>query len=339
MIRQGVLSAIGHTPLVQLERLYPQERFHLYAKLEGCNPCGSIKDRTAMGLLECGFEQKLIGPDTTIIESSSGNLGLGLAQACCYFGLPFICVVDPRITQQNLRLLRAYGAQIEMVELPDPISGEFLPARIERISRLRRSIPDSYWPDQYSNPANPRAQQQTMQEIVEQLSRPPDFLFCAVSTCGTLRGCCEFLQGTRYPTELVAVDAENSVIFGHCAGKRLIPGHGAALVPKLFSPSLATRCVHVSDPEAIIGCRRLLRREALLVGGSSGAVISAFDRLRHEIPAHASCVVIFPDRGERYLDTIYNDAWIEETLEAPARAAALNPPRAALNRPTQPSAR
>jgi 2,3-diaminopropionate biosynthesis protein SbnA len=305
-----ILSTIGNTPLVKLSRCIPGAHFSLYAKLEAFNPGGSIKDRTAHFILSRALESGRARAGAAVIESSSGNMGIGLAQACAFYGLRFICVVDPKTTKQNIEILRAYGAEIDLVKEPDPATGEFLQARLNRVQALLREIPGSFWPDQYSNEQNALAHYQTMREVLDQLGGRLDYLFCATSTCGTLRGCSEYLRARGLPTKVIAVDAVGSVIFGGRRARRLIPGHGAAVVPRLFRPDLADGCVHVTDLDCVAGCRRLVRREAILAGGSSGAVVSAVERVRDELPRGAVCVAIFPDRGERYLDTIYSDDWV-----------------------------
>ena len=311
-MREGILSLIGNTPLTKLTRVLGDTHFDLYAKLEGFNPGGSIKDRAAYSIIRQAMEDGDIGPDTVVIESSSGNMGIGLAQACTYFGLRFICIVDPKTTQQNIRLLKAYGAEVDVVHDPDPITKEYLHARIERVRALREAIPNSFWPNQYSNIFNAMAHRHTMHEIVMALDQKVDYLFCAASTCGTLRGCAEYVQMNNLHTKVIAVDAVGSVIFGGPAIKRLIPGHGAARRPELYTPHLADRSIHVTDLDCIIGCRRLLSKEAIMAGGSSGAVLMALALIKEDIPEGANCVIILPDRGERYLDTIYSDEWVSE---------------------------
>ncbi len=308
-MNESILSVIGNTPLVRLSRVFENLPFELYAKLEAHNPGGSIKDRPAINIIKHGMETGEVREGTVVIESSSGNMGIGLAMACSYFGLRFICVVDPKTTTQNILLLEAYGAEVDMVKEPDPETGEFLQARINRVRYLFGSTENAFWPNQYANPYNPIAHYQTMQEIVTALGRV-DYLFCATSTCGTLRGCAEYIQAQHLPTKIFAVDAQGSIIFGGHKAKRLIPGHGAAVVPPLFQPNLADECVHLSDLDCVVGCRRLVRREAILAGGSSGAVLMAVDRVKDRIPVGSVCVAIFPDRGERYLDTIYSDVWL-----------------------------
>jgi len=306
----GILRAIGNTPLVELTRIFSGMNFRVYAKLEALNPGGSMKDRPAFRIIMAGIESGEISNDTVIIESSSGNMGIGLAQACSYFGLRFICVVDPKTTIQNIRLLEAYGAQVDKVTEPDSTTGEYLQARLNRVQALMASTKNGFWPNQYANTHNAAAHRQTMHEIVSALDGKVDFLFCATSTCGTLRGCAEYVREHQLATKVIAVDAVGSVIFGGERGHRLVPGHGSAVRPQLYQPDLAFQCVHVTDLECIIGCRRLARLEAILAGGSSGAVLTAIERLSVTLPPEATCVAILSDRGERYLDTIYSDEWV-----------------------------
>jgi N-(2-amino-2-carboxyethyl)-L-glutamate synthase len=317
MINEGILSTVGNTPLIRLTRVFKENRFRLFAKLEGFNPGGSSKDRPALNILEEAIEAGVITPETVVIESSSGNLGIGLAQACRYLGLRFICVVDPRTTQQNIRILKAYRAEVDVVSKPSPKDGEYLQARINRVQTLLRTIEGSFWPNQYANLANAAAHYKTtMREIAVVLNGDIDYLFCATSTCGTIRGCSEYVRDHRLKTKIFAVDAVGSTIFGGQPANRLISGHGAARRPELYRPDLADECIHVTDLDCIVGCHRLVRSEAILAGGSSGGVLMALWQHQHRIPSSATVVVIFHDRGERYLDTIYSDNWIEEHFGA-----------------------
>src|SRR5690349_6996968 len=226
-LTEGVLATIGNSPLVQLKRIIHDAHFHLFAKLEATNPGGSSKDRAALSIVSKAIEKGHIGPGTTIVESSSGNMGIGLAQICAYHGLRFICVVDPKTTKLNLEILKAFGAEVDQVTVPDRATGEYLPARIARVQYLRQTIPDSFWPNQYHNIYNARAHHETMREMVEELDGRIDYFFCATSTCGTLRGCSEYVRANHLPTRIFAVDAVGSVIFGDQKRQRLIPGHGA----------------------------------------------------------------------------------------------------------------
>jgi N-(2-amino-2-carboxyethyl)-L-glutamate synthase len=306
----GIIAAIGNTPLIELKRVFEGCHFRLYAKLESSNPGGSMKDRAAAAMIEHSIQSGAIRPDTVIVESSSGNMGIGLAQICRYHGLRFICVVDPKATSQNIKLLQVYGAEIDLVTEPHPETGEFLQARLDRVRSLLQSIKHSFWPNQYCNLDNSLAHHQTMAEISSVLEGKIDYMFCATSTCGTLRGCAEYVRNHSLHTRLIAVDAVGSVIFGGRKGHRIIPGHGAAIRPGLYQEGLAHDCVHVTDVDCIVGCRHLMSREAILAGGSSGAVIMAVHAYRNIIPENSNCVVLLADRGERYLDTVYSDEWV-----------------------------
>jgi len=308
----GILSTIGNTPLIRLRRSVLHLPFRVFAKLEGFNPGGSIKDRAAACMIAGALKRNEITARTTVVESSSGNLGIGLAQICRCLGLEFICVVDPKTTAQNIALLRSYGARIELVDKPDPSSGDFLAARLNRVTELLRSLPDAYWPNQYANLDNARAHHTTMKEIVSCLRGQVDYILCPTSSCGTIRGCAEYVRNEGLSTRVWAVDAVGSVIFGLQAGKRLLPGHGSARRPELLKMDLIDRCLHVTDLDCVMGCRRILCEEALLVGGSSGGTFMALQAALDDIPRDANCVLIFPDRGERYLDTIFSDQWIRE---------------------------
>lgn len=311
-MKVGILSTIGNTPLVELTKIFKDWPSRLFVKMEALNPGGSMKDRPATRIIEEAIRTNAISSETVVVESSSGNMGVGLAQACAYYGLRFICVVDPKASPQNIRLLKAYGAEVDFVSEPDKLSGEFLQARLSRVQELLDAIPNSFWPNQYSNSYNAIAHRLTMSEITGTLGDRVDFLFCATSTCGTLRGCAEYVRERGLKTTIVAVDAVGSLIFGGLPAKRLLPGHGASVRPALYQPELANRFVQVTDLECVVGCRLLVQHEAILAGGSSGAVLMAIEHLKNQIPAGSTCVGIFPDRGERYLDTIFSDEWVAE---------------------------
>lgn len=310
---QGVLSAVGETPIVALRKVYPDLHFQLFAKLESLNPGGSIKDRPARAILREAIQRGEVGRDTVIVESSSGNMGIGLAQACAYYGLRFICVVDVKASRQNIELLEIYGAEINRVNEPDPATGEFLPARLQRVRELLVERGNAFWPNQYANEENSGAHfRTTMREVATALDHRVDFVLCAASTCGTVRGCGEYVRAHRMATRVVAVDSVGSLIFSDQQGPRYLPGMGAGVRPPLCDLRFIDEHVLVSDLECILACRRLVRQEGILAGASSGGLIAAVGKLRDRIPAGATCVVILPDRGERYVDTVYSDSWVRE---------------------------
>ena len=320
----GILAAIGNTPLVPLAKFFGAEcKASVFAKLEMRNPMGSSKDRAAASMIIAAIADGTVTPGrTTIVESTSGNTGLALASVCKYFRLPLICVVDSRITAQHRNLLRAFGATVEEVVIPDPATGELLPARLRRVQELLDLTRPSFWPNQYANPANAQAHMITCAEIFAQLGRAPDYIFCATGTCGTLRGCADYIRREGAGTALVAVDAVGSRIFGDLPQRRLIPGLGSAIRPPLVEGLALDRIIHVSEMDAVTGGRRLLDLEAILAGGSSGAVMAALSRCDDILAKPHTVAVVLADSGERYLDTIYDDRWVAENIGvAPAALA------------------
>ncbi|MFF2483421.1 2,3-diaminopropionate biosynthesis protein SbnA [Paenibacillus sp. NPDC058071] len=317
-VHDSLITTIGGTPLVRLGKLFDGAGFDVYAKLEMLNPGGSLKDRSAREMLLAAVREGKVGPGSTVVESSSGNLAIGLAQLCNLIGCRFICVIDPRTTMANRRILQAYGARLDLVEKPDPATGEYVPARLARVRRWLRKLPGAYWPNQYANENNAYAHQHTtMAEIVSDLPRV-DYLLCGVSTCGTLRGCIDYVRLNGMQTKVVAVDALGSLIFDKNSRddtvERLLPGLGAGRRPELCPPEGEGihAVVYVSDRDCVEACRSLVREEGILAGGSSGGIIAAVEQFRERIEPGAVCVVVLPDRGERYLDTVYSDEWVLE---------------------------
>ncbi len=305
----SIHDTIGHTPLVELNNIYPFLDLKIFGKLESFNPGGSIKDRTAFQLISHAIEAGEIEPGSTVIESSSGNMAVGLAQTCLYFGIRLIVVVDPLINKHTVKLVKAYGATVDQVTEAST-DGGFLNARLNRVQELLSQIPGSFWPNQYGNLQNPLAHRKTMEEIVVALDGKLDYLFAATSTCGTLMGCADYVKESKLSTKIIAVDAMGSVIFGPTEGERKIPGHGAGRPSQFLDMDLIHDVVHVNDMDCVKGCKELLQNEAILAGGSSGAVISALLKYAHHLPPNSTCALILCDRGERYLDTIYNEEWV-----------------------------
>jgi len=265
-----------------------------------------------------------IGPGSVVVESSSGNLGVGLAQASAKHRLQLICVVDTRAHDTNVRTMRALGADVRVVTRPDPETGDLLVARLKLVADLLAATPGSFWPNQYANPANPLAHALgTMREIDEALEGDLDYLFVATSTTGTLRGCAEYLRDRDRSTCVVAVDAEGSALFGGTPGVRRLPGFGAGVETSLSLGAPHDRLVRVSDLDCVVGCRRLARREALLAGASSGGVAFALAALADEMPIGSRCAAIFPDGGAGYLHTVYDDGWVERELGCSPRELAV----------------
>lgn len=311
-----ILDAIGNTPLIRLKHI-PDPNHNVYVKMEASNPGGSMKDRTARLIVSELIKAGEVARGGTIIESSSGNMAVGLAQACLYFGLKLIVVVDPKLNPHTYKLLRAYGAEIVQVNKPDP-EGGYLAARLSKVKQLLDSIPNSVWSNQYGNRNNPKAYHSLMAEIMVALDDRVDYLFVATSTCGSLMGCSRYIEKQNLNTKLIAVDAVGSVLFGGPSLKREIPGHGAAVPSQFLETDKIFDVVHVNDADCIKGCRTLLQRETILAGGSSGAIATAYGLYKDRLPDGSVSVFLFADRGERYLDTIYNPDWVHGHIDMKA---------------------
>jgi len=321
MIHDSVASCVGRTPLVYLRRLFPYQNLDVIAKLELLNPGGSVKDRPARFIIEQWLQDQQIDPTTHLIESSSGNLGIALAMVAHLHGIAFTCVVDPTILPANLKILQRLGAKIEMVHQRDE-QGGYLASRIARVQELLKIIPNSRWINQYANPLNWQAHfYGTGGEILAELDRPIDCFVAAVSTSGTILGVARRLRQAFPKLRVIAVDAVGSVIFGGRAGPRVLPGMGASRVPELLCREEIDEVVYVDERESVQGCHALMEEEGILAGGSSGSVIAGIQKLLPRLPAPYRVLTILPDRGERYLDTIYDEEWVAGLPQCAASAA------------------
>uniref|UniRef100_UPI00404B3E53 pyridoxal-phosphate dependent enzyme n=1 Tax=Brachybacterium sp. GPGPB12 TaxID=3023517 RepID=UPI00404B3E53 len=198
-IAVGVSAAIGRTPLVRLDRLFPESGIEILAKLESANPGGGTKDRPALAMVRDAMASGRLRPGGTVVESSSGNLGVALARVCLEHAVRFVCVVDSRTNGTAVAAIRALGGRIEMVTDPDPETGDLLTARLRRVERLLSEIPGAVNLHQYGNPANPAAHEDgTMREIAEATGHRLDVLMAAVSTTGTLAGCAPTSDAPRW---------------------------------------------------------------------------------------------------------------------------------------------
>jgi N-(2-amino-2-carboxyethyl)-L-glutamate synthase len=297
LVYESVVSCVGRTPLVELRRQFPPPGPVVVAKLELMNPSGSMKDRSACYIIERGLSDGTIGSDSHLVESTSGNFGIALAMAARVHDLAFTCVVDPKTTPANLRILRSLGARVELVAEPDA-HGCYLECRLRRVRELCETLPGSLWVNQAD------------------LDRPLDCLVVPVSTTGTILGLARRLRDTFPALRVVAVDAQGSVIFGGLPGPRRLPGLGAGRLPELLAPEEIDEVVYVSDREAVTGCRALAASEGILAGGSSGGVVAAVGKIRPELPADFCVLTVLPDRGDRYLDLVYDDAWVDALPES-----------------------
>lgn len=308
----SIVSCVGNTPMVQLSRLFAPYEVDVLAKLELMNPGGSMKDRPARYIIEQGLQDGTIHKETHLIESTSGNLGIAISMIARIYGLTFTCVVDPKITQTNLNIIRQLGANIEMVHEPDD-QGGYLKTRIKRVKELVETIPDAYWINQYANEKNWKAYYHgTAREMLEQANGKIDYLVMAVSTTGSILGTARRLREANPLLKVIAVDAAGSVIFGAPPAPRELPGIGSSRVPELLKRDEIDEVIYVNDLESVAGCQSLLSAEGIFAGGSSGSVIAAIQKIIGSLPAGSRIATILPDRGERYLDSVYDESWVQK---------------------------
>ncbi len=290
----------------------------LHLKCEGFNFAGSVKLRTAASLVESLERAGKLNPDSVLVESSSGNLGIAVAVIAASKGLRFVCVTDPRCSPSTVRLIRALGSQVVTVDRRDD-NGGYLGSRIAHVRSMCEEDDRYLWLNQYENPANWMAHYDiTAPEICKQFP-DLDVLFVGAGTCGTLMGCAKYLRDNGSRVKVVAVDAQGSVTFGGAPQRRLIPGLGASVTPPLYEGGLVDETVSVSEVDTIRTCRALAGH-GLLFGGSTGTVVHAALQWleRHDSGRTLRSAAIAPDLGERYLATIYDDEWVRSHYGAQA---------------------
>jgi 2,3-diaminopropionate biosynthesis protein SbnA len=292
----------------------------VFLKLEGFHITGSIKIKTAIGLVEDLERRGLARPnETVIIESSSGNLGLALSLVCAIKGYKFICVTDPNATRANIRGMELYGAEVIVVEERDPVGG-FLGSRLKKIDQILQSKPNTVWLNQYANIANKNVHaEQTANEIAREFGKV-DWVFVGTGTTGTIAGISERLRHEFPSIKVVAVEPAGSVTFGGAPGKRNIPGIGTSVRPKLADLANPDKVVTVNEERTVEACLSFVRDYHLLVGGSTGTVLAAVQQLAPEFKLGDTIVAISADLGEKYLDTIYDPAWVENAITPQGRA-------------------
>jgi cysteine synthase len=308
-----VTESLGVVPIVRLNRIASQCQQHeLYLKLESCNPGGSIKEKNAAYLVEQAAISGRLQPGGTIIESSSGNFGIGLAIVGAAKGYRVIIVIDAKTSPSVRRMLELYGAELIEVSLDlADAAGSMQVARMEAAQALANSIPGAWYVCQHKNPLNPDTHRIfTAMEIEAAFGGAPDGIVVGVSTAGQLGGIAQFFR-SRYPkTRISGVDVAGSAIFGAPRHPYKMTGLGLSFVPPNFSPDYLDAAYNISDALAFSVCHALAKQEGLLLGASTGAIVAAAlaDVQRQAHPQR--WVLINPDRGDRYLETLYNPAWL-----------------------------
>jgi cystathionine beta-synthase len=315
-VQNSVLAAIGNTPLIAAHSL-DTGPCELFLKLENQNPGGSIKDRVGLHMIETAERDGLIKPGATLIEATAGNTGLGLALVAGRKGYRLRLVIPDKMSQEKIFHLKAMGAEVVMTR-SDVAKGH--PEHYQdRAARLARETPNSFYVDQFSNPANPKAHEETTApEIWEQMEHRVDAVCCGVGTGGTLTGLARFFARVAPAVEMVLADPQGSALASYArSGKPpeathtwLVEGIGGQVVPPVCDLAAVRQSYTISDAESFRTCRELLAREGILGGTSTGTLLAAALRYCRAQTQPKRVVTFVCDSGNKYLSKVYNDFWM-----------------------------
>jgi cysteine synthase A len=300
-IAKDVTELIGNTPLVRIQRLSAGVNAEIVAKLEFFNPGGSVKDRIGLSMIEAAESQGKIGPDTIILEPTSGNTGIALAMVCAARGYGCTLTMPDTMSQERRMILRAFGADLILTPGSEGMAGA-----IRRAEELAASDSKYFIPQQFENPANPEVHRRTTaEEIWNDTDGQADILVAGIGTGGTITGVGEVMKARKSAFQVVAVEpAASPVLSGGEKGPHKIQGIGAGFIPQVLNTEIYDEVIRVADEDAFSTARRMAREEGLLVGISSGAAMwAALQVAKREENNGKMIVVIIPSFGERYLST------------------------------------
>jgi cysteine synthase A len=299
-IFEDITASIGFTPLIRINKLGSREATIL-AKLESRNPCGSIKDRIALSMIEDAERKDRIKKGTLIIEPTSGNTGIGLAFICAAKGYQLILTMPESMSIERRKILELFGAKIVLTPAAEGMTGA-----VKKAEQLVAETPNAFMPQQFKNPANPQIHRETTaKEIWADTGGKLDIFVAGVGTGGTITGCGEVLKQHNEQIKVIAVEPKDSpVLSGGKAGPHKIQGIGPGFVPDVLNRGIIDEIVQVSNQDAINTARQLASKEGMFVGISSGAAMWAAIQVSQRPESKGkTIVVILPDTGERYIST------------------------------------
>ena len=304
MIYQNILDAMGHTPMVQLNRMVPEGAARVLVKYEGVNVGGSIKTRVAYNMVMEAVRQGKINKDTVICEPTSGNQGIGLALIGAVLGYKVRIIMPDSVSVERQKLMRHYGADVILVHDEGNI-GDAIEECLQTALRMQREEPNVFVPQQFANPANPMIHRhQTGLEILEQVGGPIDGFCSGIGTGGTITGIGETLKALNPNMTIWAVEPENAAILaGGTIGTHLQMGIGDGVIPEILNQQIYDDIYIVTDDEAIRTAKELACKEGLMCGISSGTNVAAAIALAKKLGPGKTVVTVLPDTAERYFST------------------------------------
>lgn len=311
MLFQNILEAIGHTPLVKLNRVGAELDCNLYAKCEFLNPGGSVKDRIGYRMVVDAQKSGRIKPGDTLIEPSSGNAGIGIALAGAVLGYRVIITMPEKMSREKQVILKALGA--EVVRTPTEAAWDDPASHIGVAQRMQREIPNAHILDQYSNPSNPLAHYDgTAQEIYDDLKGHVDMVVMGAGTGGTVTGVARKLKEKNPNIKVIGADPEGSILAGPEEIKSYkVEGIGYDFIPDVLDTQLVDEWVKTNDRRSFALARRLIREEGLMVGGSSGSALDAALKCARQLKKGQNCVVVLPDGVRNYMSKFVDDEWMK----------------------------
>ena len=304
MICNSILDAMGNTPLIRLNRMSDPDSAEILVKFEGLNVGGSIKTRTAFNMIRDAEEKGLIGPDTVIVEPTSGNQGIGLALVGAVRGYKTKIIMPDSVSEERRKLVNHYGAEVILIHDAGNI-GDCIEECLQTALRMQREDPNVFVPQQFENPANPAIQRSvTGMEILEQAGGPVDGFCSGIGTGGTITGIGETLRAANPDMEIWAVEPEHAAILsGGSIGTHLQMGIGDGLIPPILNQQIYNDICIVGDKEAIETSQKLASMEGIMCGISSGTNVAAAIKLAKKLGKGKRVVTVLPDTAERYFST------------------------------------
>lgn len=304
MIYNNILEAMGHTPMVRLQRMVDENCADIYVKLEGLNVGGSIKTRTAYEMILAAEKEGLIKEDTIIVEPTSGNQGIGLALVGAVRGYHTVIIMPDSVSEERRKLVRHYGADVKLIHDAGDI-GACIDECLQTALRMQEKDPRVFVPQQFANINNVKAHKNhTALEIMEQVAGPIDGFCSGIGTGGTITGIGEVLKAQYPDIEIWAVEPENAAILaGGTIGTHLQMGIGDGIIPDILNQQIYDNIYVISDAEALDTAKRLAREEGLMCGISSGTNVAAAIQLAKKLGPGKTVVTVLPDTAERYFST------------------------------------